>query len=577
MEITPPPYGRKSLTSWQPEALLYLLERLGVPVSRTAVVEAIYSHPGSHTTRAAADALESWNVGAEIQHGGGAALLERATLPALVYLKDDAAPRAAVLDALDVSSATYFDPAAGKVVTSTRDAFDAAWLGFLVACEPRPGAGEPGLADSRRSERLEKGRRVVVASGFVALALGGSVALPAGGPTLLFSLKLIGVLTSLVLVLYHFSPQTRFGGLCYQGRRANCRNVLRTPAAKLWGLFPMADIGLLYFAGTALALVLGASAPGPTAAGTSLGVLALLNLAALPYTFFSVFYQARIARTWCSLCLTVQSILWLEFFVLGFAPFGAEAASFTPPWRLLTEGSAAFQGHAPWLTLIGLGVPLWLWLAIRPWFQRGWVHDEWRFRARRLQRHPEVLKMQLSKAPIHEVPAFEPELKTGVDGAPYEMVLLGHPDCPHCARVHSQMEDLTRRFPDRVSLRFLMLSEPGADGRDFIRDVLALRYAGRDSEALAMLDHHYRHQIRPADFSAGDLDPDLLETYGSQVEDLLKATYRWADERRVAVTPKTFVNGVLLPEAVEVRDLDSLIARDIAIGRSSGASPIGSS
>src|SRR5690606_4943069 len=37
------------------------------------------------------------------------------------------------------------------------------------------------------------------------------------------------------------------------------------------------------------------------------------NLAAIVYVPFSLFYQWRVVRQWCPLCLTVQAILLLQF------------------------------------------------------------------------------------------------------------------------------------------------------------------------------------------------------------------------------------------------------------------------
>jgi len=40
--------------------------------------------------------------------------------------------------------------------------------------------------------------------------------------------------------------------------------------------------------------------------------LAILSFCALPYILFSVYYQWQVAKQWCVLCLTVQTILFAE-------------------------------------------------------------------------------------------------------------------------------------------------------------------------------------------------------------------------------------------------------------------------
>ena len=45
-----------------------------------------------------------------------------------------------------------------------------------------------------------------------------------------------------------------------------------------------------------------------------INLLALCNLICLPFSFWSVWYQKIRAHAWCTLCLCVQSMLWLLFF-----------------------------------------------------------------------------------------------------------------------------------------------------------------------------------------------------------------------------------------------------------------------
>ena len=45
-----------------------------------------------------------------------------------------------------------------------------------------------------------------------------------------------------------------------------------------------------------------------------INLLALCNLICLPFSFWSVWYQNFRAHAWCTLCLCVQSMLWLLFF-----------------------------------------------------------------------------------------------------------------------------------------------------------------------------------------------------------------------------------------------------------------------
>jgi hypothetical protein len=80
-------------------------------------------------------------------------------------------------------------------------------------------------------------------------------------------------------------------------------------------LISWSEIGLFYFVGGFISLLVA----GEQAASILL-ILAWMNVAALPYTIFSIYYQWGVAKQWCILCLTTQVLLIAEFiaaFLLG--------------------------------------------------------------------------------------------------------------------------------------------------------------------------------------------------------------------------------------------------------------------
>ena len=100
----------------------------------------------------------------------------------------------------------------------------------------------------------------------------------------------------------HTRAAERVCGIIEQG---GCDNVLKTGASKLFGVFSWSEVGFAYFSVSLLALLL---YPGCAR------WLALCNLCCLPFSFWSVWYQKFRAKAWCTLCLTVQALLWLQFF-----------------------------------------------------------------------------------------------------------------------------------------------------------------------------------------------------------------------------------------------------------------------
>jgi uncharacterized membrane protein len=100
--------------------------------------------------------------------------------------------------------------------------------------------------------------------------------------------------------------------VCQTTAENDCNALLSSKAAKAFGIewLSWSEVGFIYFAGTWLLVLFGARSSFIVTA------LFVINILSLPYTVYSIYYQARVAKQWCILCCTVQGVLWLEFITL---------------------------------------------------------------------------------------------------------------------------------------------------------------------------------------------------------------------------------------------------------------------
>jgi uncharacterized membrane protein len=165
-------------------------------------------------------------------------------------------------------------------------------------------------------------------------------------------LKIIGFGACVLLVLGELHHPL-FDKICPKGEKLNCHAVMESPAAKLFGKIPIADIGGIYFSGGIILICFTGVHPHFF---HGVFLLALLNLLTLPYTIFSVVYQAFVVKFWCLFCLIVQLIFWLEFW--QFYPFLSAGIDGT---RLLRY---TFNDFLP--VIWSFGLPALIWLLFRP-------------------------------------------------------------------------------------------------------------------------------------------------------------------------------------------------------------------
>ena len=88
-------------------------------------------------------------------------------------------------------------------------------------------------------------------------------------------------------------------------QKHGCDTVLEQKASTFYGLFSWSEVGLAYFTVSTLLLFL---FPGEAK------WLALINGCCLPFTVWSISYQKFVIKSWCTLCVTVQTLLWCQFF-----------------------------------------------------------------------------------------------------------------------------------------------------------------------------------------------------------------------------------------------------------------------
>jgi uncharacterized membrane protein len=163
----------------------------------------------------------------------------------------------------------------------------------------------------------------------------------------IFMFKITGFAASFLLVLGELGHKI-FDRICIKSEKLDCYAVMHSPAAKLLGRIPMADLGVIYFSGGIILIVFSVVNPYFF---NQIFLLAILNLLTLPYTLFSVLYQAFVVKKWCYLCLVVQLIFWLEF---------------SQFYKFLFAGIPRFYFEDFFPFIWGFALPTLIWLLFRP-------------------------------------------------------------------------------------------------------------------------------------------------------------------------------------------------------------------
>lgn len=190
-----------------------------------------------------------------------------------------------------------------------REDFEKAWTGVALLAYPDKASREPDYDKHHFLSIAAQAKTwILILSAIFVLGAG---AIHAGIfnqlPTaLLLPVNLAGIAVTWLLVEKSLHVATHSADkICGILQKHGCDTVLEQKASKVFGLFGWSEVGISYFTVSTAALLL---FPG------SIGYLTLINALCLPFTVWSIWYQRFRIHAWCTLCVTTQCLLWLQFF-----------------------------------------------------------------------------------------------------------------------------------------------------------------------------------------------------------------------------------------------------------------------
>lgn len=235
---------------------------------------------------------------------------DKSVLPSIPtpFLARTADGRFVIVETIDTAGGevTYRCRHEGVCTVSVPD-FEKIWSGLALLAYPSETSAEPDLAAHRFKAATARAKSWILAlcavillgAGIVHAAVYSSLSRIA---LLLVDIAGLGVTWLLILKTLKVSSKSA-DRICAVMQDHGCDTVLEQKASTFYGIFSWSEVGLSYFAVSTLTLLI---FPG------ALPLLALINLCCLPFTFWSIWYQHWRLRTWCTLCVTTQALLWLQ-------------------------------------------------------------------------------------------------------------------------------------------------------------------------------------------------------------------------------------------------------------------------
>lgn len=528
-------------SSNQINIVIKLLKLLKVKVNNSSVKEALLNHPDFPSLLSISDVLQKWNI----PNGAGKTTidnLENIPTPFIARTESSVNPFILIKNIeKDVLTVEFLS--SEKEEKLEKRIFEKIWEGIFLISEPNENSGEFDFKKIRKRNFLKSLFNifiVVILIFFIFYFFNSKIAeVPklykiVFGLNIFLALYLIGFFVSMALLWYEIDQNnSMLHKVCTGIKKGNCSAILSGKYAKVTSWLSWSEVGFYYFTGGLLLLLFSKQIE------STLIYLSWLSLLSLSYTVFSIYYQWKVAKQWCILCLTVQ-----------FTFFAGVVTSYF-------SGFYFFKPTIDYNFILQLffvyTFPLLFWFSTKKYFEEYFQQKQTKHAYLRLKFNPEIFDTLLKSQMKVEHSTNGLGIELGNPNAENILIKVCNPYCGPCSKAHPKVDKLLDANPNlKVQIIFSASDVEKLDLVQPIQLFLATDEKGDKLKTRQLLDDWYN----------GDKNfKEFYRKYKVSDEDMTRQNKKildmkeWCDKTKIQYTPTFFYNGYEIPPEYDVEDL----------------------
>jgi len=358
------------------------------------------------------------------------------------------------------------------------------------------------------------------------------IAKPTISTVLFFLTSLVGVVISVSIVKQELGINTVIGNaFCSSSNeKKDCEAVLTSKGAKLFKNYKLSDFSLIYFLAMSVAVFLIAIQKASPL------LLYLISVLALPITFYSIYYQSKIVKKWCFLCLSIVVVLLIQalFFFLNTVP-------------LLSLEDLL-------VTVFYFVVVFASWNFFKPRYIELVQGEKIKIEYFKFKRNFSLFSKLLSQSSKIDTKVLTTsDIIFGNEQSNLEIVIVTNPFCGHCKPVHKLIEKMILEYDNEVKIviRFnVNMKNMESDSVKVTSKLLEIYQLEGKRTCLTAMSSIYE----------GTSVDKWFNTWGNRYEKekhftILESQKNWCLTNAINFTPEILVNGNSFPKEYDREDL----------------------
>lgn len=524
-------------------ATFMLCRELGISITQTTITKELLEHPDYPSLLSISDLLTMY--GADNKSFKMSYMdLSQLDRPFLVQVQDKKSQGGklfAVIRRFSETQVDWINPKTFQKEAIPSDYFLEIFTGYVLVVDPSGSMEEEEFRVKLNRENRQRILNNLVAvfipivSTFICV-----VTIINGGYSTIFSVlyviaSLIGATTCVLLILYEIDQYNPIlQKVCTGGGRTNCAAILQSKGSKIFGI-SWSILGFSYFMGVLTVLI-----AGGLFSVRLLSTAAWINVLVIPYTIYSIYYQGKVVKQWCPMCLTIQFVLVCLFTISLFGNF-------------LNIQSLSFFSILPYA--VSISIIFLMLYTLFPSLQevrntKQIVND-----FQRVKHDPQIFNTLLTKQKQITEPTMGLGITLGNPNGKIHLIKICNPYCFHCSTAHSVLEKMMKLNAEIKLQIIFMVTENENDIRNKpVKTFLALYHSSPNPEEFIQALNSWYLGDGITYEQLNTLYPLPTRVLEEQKE-RIKKMREWCKLEEINATPTLFVNNYQLPDIYSVADL----------------------
>lgn len=337
----------------------------------------------------------------------------------------------------------YYINNEGKNITITLNEFLKLWSMICILLDATEQKGEVNYYTNKKQNKVKRYNILLSTSmlcfGFLLIVDNIPLEVLSFSTACLIITKLVGVFISFSIISKNIGLKNKiFNSICSTSGKFNCEEVLNSPNSPFLGL-NLPEIGITYFTSTLIFLIL-------TVANNSFWeILTILNLFSVSFSFISFYYQAFKIKAWCSLCLIVLALFWLEFLALTMV----KDVSLSNLYLLNSQ-------------TIGISIMILSAVYVSIFFLKNHKVKLENFRTQRLRyflfkENIDTINVVMNNGIHLKHPNISDDFEIGNKSNPkHKLIIVTNPHCKACITKYSELRELIITFREYISIKVVI-------------------------------------------------------------------------------------------------------------------------